>query len=284
MYPKKLEDAPKSMYTEEEVFAPAPPLRVKAYRERECRVGMHAHDYHELMIVLSGSGFHYIGEMRIPIERGAVFVIPPFVKHGCYCREGEALTVCYFLLPSAFMRRYAEEMRTLPGFAALFEIEPALRSVYSPSLFLCLPQDALLSLEGRLAELSSIGESGAYPDFVTLSLIGELCRRMHLAGKTHAGDREILALLDYIGNHFGEHLTLSDLAKAARMSRATLHRRFRAVTQTGPMDYLMSVRTRAAGRMLAEGRLSRTEIALSCGFFDTSHMLHRLARMRDREQ
>jgi transcriptional regulator GlxA family with amidase domain len=56
------------------------------------------------------------------------------------------------------------------------------------------------------------------------------------------------------------------------MSVATLTRHFREVLQTSPMQYVTACRISLARELLATGKLNKTEIAHSCGFFDVSHM------------
>ena len=82
----------------------------------------------------------------------------------------------------------------------------------------------------------------------------------------------IECLMEFIRENLDQKLTLSLLAEKANMSVATLTRHFREVLQTSPMQYVTACRISLARELLATGKLNKTEIAQSCGFFDVSHM------------
>ena len=78
--------------------------------------------------------------------------------------------------------------------------------------------------------------------------------------------------MEFIQENLEQKLTLSLLAQKANMSTATLSRHFREVLHTSPMQHVTACRLARARELIAERKLSKTEIAQSCGFFDVSHM------------
>lgn len=287
MYPKKLRLATKPEYPEQYVFASCPRERVMVYRENEHLVGMHLHDFYEMILILSGNGCHYIGDMQVPLHGGEVFVIPPGVSHGFYCEKGAILRECYLLFSNDFMREYSERILSVPGGAALFELEPYLRRVYDAPLFLRLPPKELEAVERRIDAILSVesGENNPYREFAVLHFVGDLCLAMKRAREHSKGDgddydRDILFALEYIRAHFTEKITVEDLMRATNLSRPTLHRRFRAMVQCSPMEYLIRLRLNAVKKMEGNADLTRTDLAQKCGFYDASHM----NRCQKREQ
>ncbi|WCM29643.1 AraC family transcriptional regulator [Sphingomonas sp. QA11] len=71
---------------------------------------------------------------------------------------------------------------------------------------------------------------------------------------------------------WGRRLTIRDLAEACGLSVSYFARAFRETTGMPPHQWLMDERLKHATRLLLNTDLSLTEIALSCGFSDQSHM------------
>lgn len=82
----------------------------------------------------------------------------------------------------------------------------------------------------------------------------------------------VKAMLACIHARYGEPLTVADIAAAANVSQREAFRRFRQVLGTTPTLYLLHHRVNNAARMLAETRLSVTEISMACGFSSPSYL------------
>jgi transcriptional regulator GlxA family with amidase domain len=99
--------------------------------------------------------------------------------------------------------------------------------------------------------------------------------------RAHGGARDprITAALDQVHAAYAEPLTVSDLARAAGMSRFHFSRLFQDETGDPPYRYLQRVRVRRGAELLRAGRHSVTEAALAVGFHDFG----RFARVFRRE-
>jgi len=82
----------------------------------------------------------------------------------------------------------------------------------------------------------------------------------------------IFAVLEHIGQHYGQSLTMQDFTKLSALSASTLERHFAQIFKTSPLRYLNTVRLRAARHLLLTTNDSLAEIAGACGFCDQSHM------------
>ena len=233
---------------------------------------MHWHEFYEVNIVLKGRGCHYIGEMMIPIASGEVFIIPPNVYHGYLCEDG--LDVAHILLKKDFVERYYEELSKLPGFSTLFEIEPYLRQVYDQHLFLQLDAFTVEKLGIEIATVQKHTEDqfNTYQSIYVLHLLSELCFAMYRKNNSASIDGDILKVLEYIQKHYSEKIGVEQLMHLANMSRPTLHRRFKAITQQSPMQYIIGLRTGAARTRILAHMENKTQIAQQYGFYDTSHL------------
>ena len=274
MYPSKLDFEKGTVYyREQDCFTAAPHHLVHAYPHPNYKLKMHAHQFCEINIITSGEGRHYIGDTSLPVHVGDVFIIPPEMPHG-YFSEG-TLDIAHVLLSNGFLSRYREELSDLPAFSLLFDIEPEVRRSSGRNYNLHIDTHRLFGINEQLSRIIRAETDGEYvfENVLTLGLIGRLGELLRKSIRKDAGERsEILSVMEYVRENLEQKLTLSMLAEKANMSTATLSRHFREVVHTSPMQYVTACRISLARELLAEGKLSKSEIAQSCGFFDVSHM------------
>jgi AraC-like DNA-binding protein len=80
----------------------------------------------------------------------------------------------------------------------------------------------------------------------------------------------ISLVMAHINSHFGEDLTLTDLAAVAGLSPSHLSRSFKSAVGCSLNQYLTRVRLNQAQRLLSETDRSVVDIALTCGFSQQS--------------
>lgn len=79
-------------------------------------------------------------------------------------------------------------------------------------------------------------------------------------------DNLILRIIDYIGEHYGEALKVSDIAKWAHISETQFRRIFSSYMNMSPLEYINLVRIRAACEYLKKTDEPVAMIAAKCGF------------------
>jgi AraC family transcriptional regulator len=82
--------------------------------------------------------------------------------------------------------------------------------------------------------------------------------------------RQLRLLIDHINEHLGEPVTLSELAKLAKISQSHLCQAFRQSTGSTPHQYHIARRIDRARALLAETDLPIADIALIVGYGDQS--------------
>lgn len=83
--------------------------------------------------------------------------------------------------------------------------------------------------------------------------------------------RKIQKVIRHINVHMGETITISDLAKAAGLSRSRLCDLFKTETGLAPMQYVRRRRIEHARELFETTSLSVTEVRLMVGLPDRSH-------------
>jgi len=235
----------------------------------------HYHDFCELVLVLSGRGRHVLAGESFPVAAGNVFVVQGQQVHSFRDRDGLVLVNVMYdplrvPLPSGLLRR-------LPGYSALFMLEPTFRSAHQFSSHLQLDREDLGAAEA-LAERIEQESSGARPGHEAV-LLGLLVELMVFLSRRYGESevRESRALLEMgklistLEQRYSEPWTLEQMARLAHLSRTSLLRIFRQATGKSPIDYLISLRIEAAKRLLRQSELKMTDIALESGFGDSNY-------------
>lgn len=266
----------KNHYYDEEFFGKDPFDLVVVHLKDYYQIGMHTHQFYEINIVTDGTGCHYIEQMRFPLRKGDVFVIPPGISHGYYCDS--RLDVCHILINKQFLKQYREELESTPGYQALFETEPYLRQLSKEQFFLRLGQEDLFEVRKEIVKIIQAGKDTfrPYQCVLTLGLLCDLCLKMnrqyHDLRKTSNSNYCLLRVAEYIQSHLEEKLMIPQLADMAAMSVSTFNRQFKSLFHQTPGEFILKNRIIKAEEFLEEQSLSKSEIAQICGFYDISHM------------
>ena len=80
--------------------------------------------------------------------------------------------------------------------------------------------------------------------------------------------------IEYMERCWHGSVVLTDLARAAGLSRSYFSRAFHASTGMAPRRWLLALRVRRAQQMLLETDAPISYLALTCGFADQSHFTH----------
>lgn len=94
-------------------------------------------------------------------------------------------------------------------------------------------------------------------------------------------DSPVVLARNYVAQHYHEHVTVEDLARAASVSPSYLTRLFRQQMETSPHDYLLRYRINHAKQLLMETDLPIGEIARKVGFTSESNFSYRFSKMCD---
>ncbi len=252
-------------------------------------LAFHTHDFYEINIVSGGAGKHRIEDREIIAQKGDIFIIPPNVGHGYSCKD--KMTVYHILLSNGFMTAFAPFFEKLPGYDMLFNIEPMLRSRLQRAYYLRSDRISFDTVKQHISMIEG-GKDEKIPGndtetaFHVLSLIAALSKRMYLLGSFNdpeiANDRvlTIIESMEYIERHCGEKLNYKDVAAKCAISYSTYLRTFKRLSGVTPAEYQMNCRIRSAADLLKNSDESVLSVALSCGFYDSSHFIREFTKRK----
>ena len=267
-------DAEFNLDAEDVRLASDEPIKV-IRREPQIPYPLHTHSFAELVIILSGTGFHRVGSQELPIGAGDVYVILGNRAHG-YEQLNE-LHLVNILFDPALLEMPLFDLTRLPGFHALFTLEPQWRGEGGVSAHLSLSPkrlDHALGHVERIEEELRCREEGYRFLAVThfQRLIAELSR--WYTGAESPGARRLSrigAAIGYLEHHLDESVSLDTLVHLSGLSPSTLNRAFQRAVGLSPLSYHLRLRSRRAGDMLRSTDLSVTEIAYRTGFSDANY-------------
>ncbi|MEZ9949391.1 helix-turn-helix domain-containing protein [Vibrio breoganii] len=238
---------------------------------------LHRHDFSELMIVLSGQAEHIVGNQRSTIKTGDVFVMNGTVEHGFSHANG---LVIYNLMFDG-QKPYFETsgIRVLPGYQALFNIDPLAREQESEVPYLNLQTNVLAKVELLLREIEEEYTDAALGfEPVLMALLQHLAVLLvrNYPEQANPKQKNTLALaraLSYMEQNYSESdLRATDIATNSFLSTRQLERLFHQFFQTTPSQYLSDKRiSRAKELLVSDINLSINQIAHGCGFSDSNY-------------
>lgn len=235
----------------------------------------HYHDFSELVVVMSGRGCHMLEGESFPVSAGSVFVVQGKQVHSFRDREGLVLAnVMYdpqqLPLPENLLRR-------LPGYSALFMLEPTFRSEHRFSSRLRLDRENLGTAETLVEKIAR--ESTARQPGHEVVLLGALLELIAFLSRCYnesdaSESRWLLRmgrLISELENRYAEPWTLDTMAEFSHLSRTHLLRMFRSATGQSPIQFLINLRIEAAKRLLRQTDIDMTRIAQESGFCDSNY-------------
>jgi AraC-like DNA-binding protein len=92
-------------------------------------------------------------------------------------------------------------------------------------------------------------------------------------------DRGISKAIAWLKDHYDQPIKVEDLAQATNMSVSSLHHRFKAVTNIGPMQYQKQLRLQQARALLLNGEVDATTAAYKVGYESASQFSREYRRL-----
>ncbi len=245
------------------------------YGYHDADLKMHTHgDFSELVIVFGGTAMHTVNEDSYFIKKGDVFVLGDGVSHGY--RETHQLQICNIMFRPEHIL-FPGDVRKLPGFHALFVIEPYLtgkkefQSHLSLQLEDCEQIHHLTDLMLREYQATEPGKETLLTSYFMI-LATTLSRLYALpARQKEPSLLNIAKSVSYMESNFTDPLTVEEIAAISSLSPRHFSRLFASSYHTTPGNYILSLRMQHAGGLLKNTTLSIAQVAFQSGFNDSNY-------------
>ena len=245
------------------------PLAVLEYQSAAHGDPMHWHDYLEIATVLEGHGAFRFGRRSLPAEPGDVFFIDNVQPHVAVADPGAPLRLLLVLFrPELIAGSGCRDLDE--GYLAPF------RTDRTGSPRICGTAPLAVELGPILRELETTWDrhDPAERHLVdatlrrALALVNRERGHATVAEARAAADRrqQIRPVLAYLDHHWGESVTLGDVAELVHVSPSRARHVFRDATGVSFKDYLTQVRVTEAKRLLLSTDLAVSEVAAAVSY------------------
>jgi len=248
---------------------------VVARRDPQEPFGLHSHEFSEIVIITGGTGLHITGQETWPLTAGDVFVIGGDRPHDYQDMEG--LRLINILFDPADLRIDLFDLPALPGYHALFTLEPVWRQRHKFKSRLHLTPRDLNLVVGIVDQLDDeLKTRTAGFGFIAMALYMQLIAFLSRCySRTKNPDSRALlrlaAAISYLETNYAEPVDLEELAQTAHMSKRGFIRAFRAAMGSAPIAYLIQLRINRAAELLRHTPRTVTDIAFRVGFSDSNY-------------
>lgn len=235
----------------------------------------HTHDFYELTIVCRGSSMHWLEGAAFPVTAGDVFLLQGNQRHYFFNRENlDLLNIMYdpqeIDLPE-------HELRRLPGYCAMFLLEPTYRRQHRFASHLHLKRIPLARVEAivQAMEEECSEQRPGHEALLRAKLIELFVYLSRLYVDSDATEAQALLrvgnVIGALEEHSSREWTLAQLRDIAHMSQSNFMRVFKRATGQTPMEYLLRLRLQQATHLLRTSEQTITEIAFEVGFNDSNY-------------
>ncbi|MEM9159940.1 MAG: AraC family transcriptional regulator, partial [Verrucomicrobiota bacterium] len=261
------------------------PLRIIRVQPKRAYPLHKRKDSIELVIVAAGTGDRVSSSQsgranRIRIGTGDVFAIHEDESHSYENVDGLALLK--IILQPLTRWLPISELFQLPGYYAMFHIDPKIQGIHDATPPFKLKENELskvLCWVEQLEEEIEFKEEGYkfVSKGIIMQLLALICRSYPESHHSISFNRQTRAnlgvaqALDFIENHYAEEISFERLRSIANMSHSGLLRAFRFCVDQSPIDYLIHTRIAKAKNLLANPNLNISEVSLSVGFNDPNY-------------
>lgn len=257
-------------------------MRIASHRE----TGLHSHEFNELVILFGGRGRHRTDRGDYAIEAGDVFVIRGDMAHGYADTEG--MDLANVLFSPRRLKLNLADVGGIPGYHALFRIEPRLREREGVRPRLRLTSGERAEAARVVAEIE--GELDRRQPGYRLMACSRLLYLIGFLSRCYTETRmpgggaplELGRTLSFMDQHYPEPIAVGQLARLAGMSQTSFMRRFRRLMGRSPIDYLIRLRIARACDLLQRDDLRVTDAAFQCGFNDSNYFSRQFRKVTGR--
>ncbi|MBC8080663.1 MAG: AraC family transcriptional regulator [Gorillibacterium sp.] len=223
----------------------------------------HSHDFIEITYIVEGSGYHYLNQETIKVEKGDIFLLPVGTVHvlrPTSADKGSRLVVYNCgVAPDWWEQSFPETLDIL---------QLPLRFRDQQGRLLPLFEAFHREYEGERNNREIM--LNAYLAQLVISLYREL-RELPTAELAKAPHSSINAAIDYVDEHHLEPLMAKPIARTFGMSLRHFHRLFKETTNQTFNRYVQIKRVESACRLLVSTSYLISEIAARSGYRDLKH-------------
>ncbi|MFY0626587.1 MAG: helix-turn-helix transcriptional regulator [Reichenbachiella sp.] len=225
--------------------------------------------FSRMFLITGGEAFIYIGEKKIHLRKGYIYLIPSFVHCSYVCKKQMEH---YY---TTFTIHLPEDLSIYQIFNFSYEIKATrdhynyFKTLSEANPLMALPSKNPKNYQRTNSKNWNSTISNAQQSLVTSGLLYMLFSNFIATSKNNF-DKSIISSISlavkYIHSHLNENLTVVKLAEMTYLSTGHFTRKFKELTQFNPLNYINKQRVEKAQLLLNTTSSSCVQIAETCGF------------------
>jgi len=233
---------------------------------------IHYHDFTEIIVILKGNSIHFVEGNEYIASAGDIFVLQGYQAHAF--KDASNLEIFNVMFDTNVQPDMlnTEVLKKIPGYNALFILEPQYRNRHHFKHILRLNRKDLTKIEFIVNTmfLEQNSKEVGY-DIIVRNKLEELVIYLSreyakLKSREAISLLRISSIIEHLENNFSKDINLDYLANMSFMSVRNFQRVFKKATGQSPIDYLIRIRIEKAKLLLRESNQQVTDIALQSGF------------------
>ncbi|MEI3218314.1 MAG: AraC family transcriptional regulator [Lachnoclostridium sp.] len=235
-------------------------------------VTTHWHKEAELTFITSGSAIYQIDLVEYPVKNGDIVFIPPLALHSI------ALDTC----DNFISETYVFHMNFLGGnsidICSTRYLTPMVNQEFVLPYLIPSEHPAHMALQNIIRQTNLLYDEAAFGyelAIKSLFLQAIFLFLQYREENTHSEIKKSSAklkhVLDYIEQHLGEPISISELAQLCYFSNYHFMRFFKKHMNMTCMEYIKTLRLEKSVEQFKQGNTSILDVSLSVGFHNLSY-------------
>ncbi len=222
----------------------------------------HRHRHHELYFLASGQASYFVDDHICMLNPGEMIFVPKGAFHQTIyshtdCSERLLLVFDSDFLGSEYLP-YLSPLTENPHIVLPKKSLPAFETIFRNIEYECTRKKAGYTEMNRLY-------------LRQLLVLISRCRIEDSAPPLFGTYRIIQDAITHIGENYSQQISVEALAEMCSLSVGYFSKQFRRITGMTPSAYITATRITAAKALLKTSQKSITEVAMACGFNDSSY-------------
>lgn len=272
----KVDGSLKEMTSHRTVVIPLACYETKIADNIHGKIPLHWHEEFQFILTLKGEALVQVNEEKLAVKEGDCLFINSGCLHSAQDISGDCVYLClnvspHFLLPQELFSSYVSPYISATNLSYLV-LDSS--KIWGKSIL-----DSILKIRDLINQSSPFYEVdiACLLACIWQQLIknGFRLEYTRTEGEKH---RRMKEMLNWIHEHYAEKVTLSDIAKAGRLSKSECCRYFKKILKTTPIHYLTQHRLQKSLPLLQEPDSNVTEVAYKVGFNSSSYFIEKFRK------
>ncbi|MGQ9682899.1 MAG: AraC family transcriptional regulator [Anaerolineae bacterium] len=245
----------------------------------------HAHDYHELVFLREGSGYHETLDARYPMGHGDIFYFAARQPHRANTQPRAYYRMSVLSFPDTAFSIFHEDERMVRRFMQALEDR-----AHHRANMICITDEGFAQAEAILEDMEREDQekwvgyqvairAKAMQLLLTMMRDPLLCELAQRCLRPSMPSDRLWQVFRFVEQNYMHDIRLEDAVAASGLSRSRFYHVFKQETGVTFVDYINTLRLRRAKELLLTSHLPIVDVALESGFDSLSHFYGLFKRM-----